>query len=392
MKPPLAGLGTLVRLPSQYYDLHPDTGLNFQLNRMYDWVGEDRMLEELRAVAPSIRTYEDWRREFLALAEWVIAQGRTLTGAYYLRLAEFFMVPGDPAKKPTRERFVRLVLAEHGLSLGDRQLIPFEHGFLPAYHFMPQNPKSTIVMFGGFDSYIEEWLPMFASLNDAGYDVVAFEGPGQGGALEEFGLPFTPDWHKPVAAVLDHFGLIDVTLMGLSLGGCLVIRAAAFEKRVTRVVADDVMTDFTECVMRQLGPAASQLTPERLAQADPEVVNATLEGLAKRNLMVEWGIRQGMHTVGVDTPHAMLTAFAAFRTDDVSADVDQDVLLLCGAEDHYVPVHQLADQVRTLTNVRSLTTRLFTRAEEGQNHCQIGNLGLSLRVVTSWLETLSPSA
>ena len=43
-----------------------------------------------------------------------------------------------------------------------------------------------------------------------------------------------------MAAVLDHFGLADVTLIGLSLGGYLAPRAAAFEERIKRVVAHDV--------------------------------------------------------------------------------------------------------------------------------------------------------
>jgi pimeloyl-ACP methyl ester carboxylesterase len=376
------------RFPSRYYDLHPDIGLNFQLNRMYNWVGEDRMLEELRDVAPKIHDYSDWTREFLKLGEETISQGRNLTGAYYLRLAEFFMFTSDPLKKPTRDRFLELVLAAHGLSLQDRQLVPFENGFLPAYRFTPANPKSTIVMFGGFDSYIEEWLPMFEYLRDAGYDVVAFDGPGQGGALEEFHLTMTPDWHKPVGVVLDHFGLKDVTLMGLSLGGCLVVRAAAFEKRVKRVVADDILTNFTEGLMRQVGGAAKHLPITLLAQVFPHLVDDAVARRGKRSLMLDWGFKQAMHVLGADSPHDCFKAIAAYRTDDVSAKIDQDVLLLCGAEDHYVPVHQLADQVRSLTNVRSLATRFFTRAEQAQNHCQIGNIGLSLRVVTSWLETL----
>ncbi len=135
------GEGTAARFPSQYYDLHPEIGLNFQFNRMYGWVGEDCMLEELRDVAPRIHDYDDWRREFLKLGEAAIAQGRTLPGAYYLRLAEFFMFPGDPNKKATRNRFLELVLVAHGLSLGDRQLISFENGFLPAYRFTPPNPS-----------------------------------------------------------------------------------------------------------------------------------------------------------------------------------------------------------------------------------------------------------
>ena len=35
---------------------------------------------------------------------------------------------------------------------------------------------------GGFDSYLNELFLFFFCLRDAGYGVVAFEGPGQGGA------------------------------------------------------------------------------------------------------------------------------------------------------------------------------------------------------------------
>ena len=37
------------------------------------------------------------------------------------------------------------------------------------------------------------------------------------------------DWERAVAAVLDHFGIDSCTLMGVSLGGYLAPRAAAFE-------------------------------------------------------------------------------------------------------------------------------------------------------------------
>ena len=80
-------------------------------------------------------------------------------------------------------------------------------GFLPAYRFTPSRAKGTIVFFGGF----------------------VFEGPDSGSALDEAGLARTADWHKPVAAVLDHFAFERVTRVGLSLGGCLVMRAAALE-------------------------------------------------------------------------------------------------------------------------------------------------------------------
>jgi hypothetical protein len=61
---------------------------------------------------------------------------------------------------------------------------------------------------------------------------------------------------------------------------------------------------------------------------------------------------------------------------------------MAGAEDHYIPVHRLPDQIATLTQVRSLTERLFTRAEQAQNHVQVGNFGLAFRVVLDWMASL----
>ncbi len=77
-----------------------------------------------------------------------------------------------------------------------------------------------------------------------------------------------------------------------------------------------------------------------------------------------------------------------YRTGPFSSQVSQDVLLMAGSEDHYVPLHQCYDQIATLKNVRSLTARLFTCWEQAQNHCQIGNIGLSVRVIVNWLDSM----
>jgi hypothetical protein len=71
---------------------------------------------------------------------------------------------------------------------------------------------------------------------------------------------------------------------------------------------------------------------------------------------------------------------------DISALIRQDVLLLAGSEDHYVPMEQWYDQIGMLKNARSITARLFTRSECAQNHCQVGNYGLALRTIVNWLD------
>jgi hypothetical protein len=75
-----------------------------------------------------------------------------------------------------------------------------------------------------------------------------------------------------------------------------------------------------------------------------------------------------------------------FNTLPFSPQIRQDFLLLAGSADHYVPLRQFHRQARALTNVRSFTGRIFTEAEQAQNHCQVGNLELALRTIADWLE------
>ena len=111
-----------------------------------------------------------------------------------------------------------------------------------------------------------------------------------------------------------------------------------------------------------------------------------------RRPIAEWGLAPGMHAFGVETPHAMFREAARHHTRDVSALVTQDVLLLAGAEDHYVPPRQILDQVAGLTGARSLTARIFTRAESAQSHCQVGSLPFAVYTIAGWIGTLNGSA
>ena len=55
-----------------------------------------------------------------------------------------------------------------------------------------------------------------------------------------------------------------------------------------------------------------------------------------------------------------------------------------------MPVHQLTEQIAALTNVRSLTARMFTAKENAGNHCQLGNVGLAAEVVLNWINQTAP--
>ena len=98
-----------------------------------------------------------------------------------------------------------------------------------------KNRRPTLIVHGGFDSTLEE-LYTFAAAPalQRGYNCLTFEGPGQGGVIRKKKIPFRFDWEKVVAPVMDYAvdrKEVDVQcigLMGISMGGYLAARAAAF--------------------------------------------------------------------------------------------------------------------------------------------------------------------
>ena len=369
-----------------YYSIHPDVSLNYQMNRFSD--GSEQMLNEMREVTPRIKNYADYTRELLALSEKAYSQNRLLHAACYLRSAEFFMFPDDRRKNASRLRYIQWMKEYYQIRDSQHFNVPFGDVTMSTYRFTPESPIGTIVFFGGFDSYIEELFAHQLYLFQHGLDVITFEGPGQGATLEEGRLPMSHEWHKPCKAVLDYFKLDDVTLMGYSLGGCLAIRAAAVEARISRVVCDDIVSDFREFPFRMLAPPARIAVSTLLKLGASSILSPLIGWKMKTSLVIDWGVKQGMHTLGAKSPYEFFKKTGAFETRSVSQLVKQDVLLFAGGKDHYVPLHQFYDQIQTLKNVRSLTARLFTEKEQAQNHCQVGNVELSLQTIIAWITGL----
>lgn len=381
------------RFPVGTWALHPHPNLDFQLNRLVT-LGGGR-LGDVRPVAARIASLRDWKRELLGLAERALVEERVLNAAAYLRAAEFFMSASDPAKAAAydqqAEMFRTWRAADFRAGVAVESSVPFSGATLPLWRFPAHGARArgSVVVHGGYDSYAEELYPLLRQVAALGFDVVFFEGPGQGAVVRRQGVPFTADWHRPLAAVLDACGLEDVTLVGISLGGCLALRAAAREPRVARVVAFDVMWDLFEVALASR-PAPVRATLRALLAAGARgAVDRLARREMQRDLLAEWGIEHGRLVLGAATPAGYLERLRAFTTRDVSPRVRQDVLLLAGSEDHFVPLAHYHRQAVALTGVRSLAGRVFTRAEHAQAHCQVGNLPLVLRVVTDWIDERS---
>ncbi len=380
---------TIKDFPIGFYDdLHPDFSINFQMNRFYNWSNDHDMLNEMRKVSPSIHSYAEYIDTFLGLSKKALSDGHQLKAAYYLRGAEFYMPTSDPKKHTSRKQFISLMQEYFDIKQDQQHKIPYESGFLSAYRLVPDHPRGRIVLFGGFDSYVEELFLMAIIMKDAGYEVICFDGPGQGATLEDNSIPMTHEWEKPVKSVLDFFNLDNVTLIGISLGGYLVVRAAAFESRIQRVIADDICADFYKVLLRQIPDNFRDKFHNLMVSERSGEVNSIFEEFMGKSLMLEWGINQGMHVTGSQTPYEFMRKLMSYNTTEISPLLSQDVLLMAAQNDHYIPLNQFFEQSQTLVNVRSLTTRMFTKKEQAHNHCHIGNIGLSIDVMLNWIQQM----
>jgi hypothetical protein len=230
---------------TKFWNFHPDLNINYQLNRFLI-----PGLEELFAeIGGKIKDFEDWKFQFLAAASSQEQRGDLGHAAGLYRAAEFFMSPDDPDRRRAFDKFIELFYRANG-NHGSHQIeVPYGTGHLHGLRLGPSvASRGTILIHAGYDAYVEEFYALAQVINLCGYEVVLFDGPGQGSTLMREKMPMTHEWEKPVAAVLNHLALTDVTLIGISLGGYLALRAAAFEPRIKRVIAYDVMLDFFQCI------------------------------------------------------------------------------------------------------------------------------------------------
>ena len=350
------------------------------------------VLETVKVIAEG--DVQSWYTAWKATADRVLALAERTQdslskgGAYmrastYQRTAEFLLPPDDPKRPGSFEKTGSYFFK--GLdTLGvryERITVPYGAESLRALYYPgPQGAETKpLIMFGGgFDSILEEYYPNFAEAAlKRGYSVLTYEGPGQGEALRKYGLKYTAEWEKPVTAVLDEFlhahaKPSKIVLIGMSMGGYFAPRAAAFERRIDGVVAYDTCYDF--------GAVASPL------------LAAAKNPLAMKNIGVSWAYRNAMWTMGTKDVDETIQASTAYTLAPVADRIRQDVLILAGTEDHFIPFHQTAEFEKALVNARSVTTRIFDGPSGGAGHCQMGNLTLFHAAVFDWLLEKFPAS
>jgi pimeloyl-ACP methyl ester carboxylesterase len=374
--------------PVGYHKLHPVKIIDFQLNRWHS-LGYIP-LEDMREAGRRIKGLADWKAEFVRQADQALTEDRLMAATFHYRAAEFHTHPADPDKLRLYETFSDMFYNQLFVDEPfERHWVPYADGkALPVLRVPAQAElvRGTVVIHGGFDSFIEEFYAPATALAAAGYEVIMFDGPGQGGALKQQHLPMDYRWEQPVGAVLDYFQRDDVTLLGISMGGWLCFRAAAFEPRIKRVIASSIAFDYMQIPPKPVADFARWLFNY------PGLFNRLSDWKMRARPQEKWGIENLMYMTGKSTVIEASLELLKFNEANQCPDrVTQDILILTGAEDHFIPLKLHHLQVAALRNANSITERIFTRATQGHNHCQVGNFGLAVKAMLDWLAVQQPA-
>jgi hypothetical protein len=183
--------------PVGYHEFHKDKAFNFQRNRWYSF-GYARF-EDMAEAGQKINSFEEWKIEMLRLADIAVSEGRLMNAAFYYRAAELFAIRDDPDKELLYNKFIDHFYKAFQDDEIKKFEVPYNDTFLPAMQIQPidTEKRGTLVLHGGFDSFNEELYFVMKYFSDCGYEVIAFDGPGQGGALKKYGLSWDYEWEKP---------------------------------------------------------------------------------------------------------------------------------------------------------------------------------------------------
>ncbi len=324
------------------------------------------------------------------------SRGQALLRAHnYLRTAEFFLPPSDPRRLVTFRRNVEAF--ESGLdALGvvrERTRVPYGASHLNAIFYpcpTAARAQPLLVLCGGFDSTLEElYFVLVPAAHQRGFSVLTFEGPGQGAVLREQKLTFTPEWELPTAAVLDaHFSRYPrqgkTIMIGMSMGGYLAPRAAAFDSRIDGIVAFDVLFDFGAIARATVPPLALWLHARRASA----LLNLLIEIKARLSPGFAWSVANGQWVLGTVSAMETLKALGSYTLAPVASLVKAEVLILAGLDDHFIPVGQAADFACALTAARSVRTIVYDHASGGAEHCQMGAQSLWHADLFDWITGL----
>jgi pimeloyl-ACP methyl ester carboxylesterase len=368
-----------MKLPVGYKIFHKNKFINYQLNRWYSLGFAEQ--NELELIGKKIKSFESYVTEFIEAGEKALSENRRENAAAYFRAAEFLIEPTNPLKEKIYEKYIQTFDSVFENKTYTRHAVPYENGKLSALHFkaLGELKNETIVAIGGFDSFIEEFYCMWNFFAEQGYDVIAFEGPGQGTTLRKYKLTFDHDYEKPTQAILHYFQIKSATMLGVSMGGYWAMRAAAYTPTIKRVIAMPPVYDWMELTNSFNRKLVGWLIRQR----------RLMNFMIRLKMMIgtlKHTINHALYISGKTEPVDAVIWMLIMNKQHLSSEkINQNVLLLVGENDAFQPPKLMHKQAKALAHAKSVDTIMLKKEDHADQHCHMGNIQLALDTMLTWM-------
>ncbi len=346
-----------------------------------------------------------WPKEWLKTAERVrkMAENglakdhKRSAGHAYMRAANYYRAalihhaePKDPGVVLTARQSVTCFnKALELLSIPARPVrIPYEGTTLPGYFFpspVARGEAPVLIVHQGRDAWPEEAMWVADGAIERGYHCLLFHGPGQGMAIREQGLTFRPDWEQVVTPVVDLALKLPgvepegIILMGLSMGGALAPRAAAFEKRIKICIANPGVLNWAEAIYEHFEGYGLL----KLLKVDPRAFNNATEALMKAWPTARWWFKDAAWKHGATSPAALMTKLKDFNNEGIVDQITCQILIMDGTAEEFTR-GQAQKLYEALNSPKEYM--LFTEEDTGLVHCQTGALSVASQRMFDWLD------
>ncbi|HOI12908.1 MAG TPA: prolyl oligopeptidase family serine peptidase [Methanoculleus sp.] len=354
---------------------------------------------EWSKTADTFRTAGD---ESLAAGHRVSAMEAYYRAATYYRTAEFFLHgnPDDPRIVETWEKSRESFRDALSLDVVPYEVvaIPYENTTLPGYFYAVDDsgkPRPLLIVQTGFDGCQEELHPYAMEGIGRGYNVLTFEGPGQGEVIRVQHIPFRHDWENVIGPVVDYAVSrpdVDedrIALWGISLGGYLAPRGAAYEPRIAALIADAGTYDVGLTLLANLQEGGeanmTKIELQEWLQTDPVEFNDALRDAMAHDTGIRWLNEHGMFIFDAGSPAQFWAKWMEFSLVGIAEEIRCPTLVCAGATDHLDPDGVQATALYDhLTCERELM--VFSDDYGAGSHCQFGAFGQSFAAKFDWLD------
>jgi len=332
--------------------------------------------------------------EFEVMGHGLSAREAYQRAANYYRASEIYLPRDDPRKhlawKAGRDCFVKAAQLSGGRVQPVR--IPYGKTTLPGYFLTPVDDgakRPLLLIQTGLDGTAEDLYFIFgAHAAKRGYNCLIYEGPGQGEVIAEQHIPFRHDWENVVTPVVDYALTRPETdpermgIIGFSMGGYLVPRALAFEKRLkwgivdggVVSVFDGTMSKFPDEVRQGVGKSGRKARVNELATQE----------MAEHPDLSQF-INQMLWTFDAPTPFDLFTKLKNYSLEEVIGNIGAEMLVANSSRDQIAGSNAQAKLFYNALKTRK-TYYEFDTEHGAQFHCQSGAPFVSAERILNWLD------